>query len=333
MKQSGTYTGRKIRRKDGRGEHVIGEMLGSGGEATVYAIEGSTEDVIKIYHPGKEPTGEAANKLQAMDDWMTRPKAASEPGHPALAWPSQVVTGNSGQSVQGFLMPRVNENSTMEIGKYFHEWDRNDKIGKMGGWKLNEKEVKYTIIRNLSKIVSSVHQAGHVIGDINEKNFLVNPQTGQVSLVDCDSLQIRDNRNKRVYLCRVGRLEYTSPEILREMVGNCWDSACPSGSTPHEKKYTCIGQRTTDHDLFGMAVLIFQVLMDGTHPFDCVIEGYAPQAGTTRKDKILNGYYPFSRNKPPNIRIRNNREKDMFASIPEPIKEMFERSFASQITR
>jgi DNA-binding helix-hairpin-helix protein with protein kinase domain len=84
-----------------------------------------------------------------------------------------------------------------------------------------------------------------VIGDVNQSNVRVSPETGIVSLVDCDSFQIF--ANGKVYPCEVGVPLYTPPELqnieFREVV------------------------RTPNHDNFGLAVLIFHLLFMGRHPF------------------------------------------------------------------
>jgi DNA-binding helix-hairpin-helix protein with protein kinase domain len=84
-----------------------------------------------------------------------------------------------------------------------------------------------------------------VIGDVNQSNVRVSPETAIVSLVDCDSFQI--SAKGRLFPCEVGVPLYTPPELqeteFREIV------------------------RTPNHDNFGLAVLIFHLLFMGRHPF------------------------------------------------------------------
>jgi DNA-binding helix-hairpin-helix protein with protein kinase domain len=64
--------------------------------------------------------------------------------------------------------------------------------------------------RNLAIQVSQVHEAGHIIGDLNDSNVAV-LGTAQVTLVDTDSFQISDGRT--TFRCLVGKPEFTAPEI------------------------------------------------------------------------------------------------------------------------
>ncbi|HEY9714732.1 MAG TPA: hypothetical protein V6C72_14790, partial [Chroococcales cyanobacterium] len=97
---------------------------------------------------------------------------------------------------------------------------------------------------NVARAVASVHKANCVIGDINHSGILVSDEA-KVALIDADSFQIIDGSNR--YLCRVGVPEYTPPEL-------------------QGKKLSTI-VRTANHDAFGLAVVIFQLLFMGRHPF------------------------------------------------------------------
>jgi DNA-binding helix-hairpin-helix protein with protein kinase domain len=99
---------------------------------------------------------------------------------------------------------------------------------------------------NVARTVANAHGAGVVIGDINSAGFLVSPQA-LVTLIDADSFQIGSHR------CRVGMPEYTPPEL-------------------QGVRFTEI-DRTTDHDGFGLAVLVFQVLALGRHPYAGILQG------------------------------------------------------------
>ncbi|MEZ4618073.1 MAG: hypothetical protein R2867_21530 [Caldilineaceae bacterium] len=67
-----------------------------------------------------------------------------------------------------------------------------------------------------------------------------------VTLVDTDSFQIVDEQ-EAYHHCPVGVPEYTPPEL----------QALPLATTVREPH----------HDAFGLSVLIFQLLMEGYHPF------------------------------------------------------------------
>ena len=90
---------------------------------------------------------------------------------------------------------------------------------------------------NIARAIASVHQSGCVIGDINHSSMLVSTK-GTVSLIDADSFQITTSTNQ--FLCKVGVPEYTSPELQGQNLSTT--------------------SRTSNHDSFGLAIVIFQVL-------------------------------------------------------------------------
>ena len=106
------------------------------------------------------------------------------------------------------------------------------------------------IARNLCRVVDALHRAGYVIGDLNESNILVSNRA-LVTLVDLDSVQVR--AGDRIYRCPVAKAEYVPPEL--------------QGKTFREVT------RTPAHDRYGLAILIFLLLMEGVHPFAGVYRG------------------------------------------------------------
>ncbi|MCS6892309.1 MAG: hypothetical protein NZN45_11895, partial [Rhodovarius sp.] len=85
---------------------------------------------------------------------------------------------------------------------------------------------------------------GAVVGDVNEKVALVDKRA-TVALVDCDSFQFEVG--EEIFYCDVGIPLYQPPEL-------------------QGKSYRGL-RRTRNHDVFGLAVLIFQLLFFGRHPF------------------------------------------------------------------
>jgi len=140
--------------------------------------------------------------------------------------------------VVGFLMPRVR--GMNPIIDYYHPKTRRQK------YPLFSYRYLIRTARNLAGCVSALHARGYVVGDLNESNILVG-DTAMVTLVDTDSFQVPDLRNNMFYRCRVGKPEFTPPEM--QNVG------------------FALVDRKPEHDLFALAVLLFQLLMEGTHPF------------------------------------------------------------------
>lgn len=208
-----------------KGEPIaLGAEIARGGEGTIHDVQGRPDLVAKIYT--KPPGQERVDKLAAM---------VAGPAVPACAWPCDPLHDASG-CVVGFLMPKIT--GRKEIHVLCNNAARRAKFPDRG------YDFLVAVAANLARAVANLHEAGHVIGDINERFALVAPDA-TVVLIDCDSFQIEDPG--RVYPCDVGRPEFQPPEL--------------QGLDLRGRK------RTRNHDAFGLAVLIFQLLFLGRHPF------------------------------------------------------------------
>jgi len=210
----------------------LGEKLGEGGEGTIYLCADRPGEVVKQYLSSSRPDADKQRKLE----WMIQ--AGTPELRKCAAWPSELVRDDQGD-VLGLVMPAVTD--AEKLISIYNPSLRSE---------INfEKQFSFdvTVAVNLARAVGRVHQAGHVIGDVNEGNFLVTPD-GRVTLIDCDSFQI--NSDEDVFLCGVGRPEYTPPELQgRSFAGLL---------------------RTSNHDAFGLAVLIFNLFYRGYHPYSGV---------------------------------------------------------------
>ena len=103
---------------------------------------------------------------------------------------------------------------------------------------------------NLCDLYGELHNLGIPIGDGNPKNFLVPSNLSCIYLADADSIQLKG------YKCNVGMPDYLSPEIQASLVkfnGNI--ASLPDGTF------------TIENDRFSLCCLVFQILMNGSHPF------------------------------------------------------------------
>ena len=279
-----------------KGLYHEANQLGSGGEGTVYSISGNPNSVLKIYHPEKL-TSELRRKVELMLSIRSR---FDNSALSSLAWPTDIVNDDKG-NFAGLVMPKV-------IGDPINEC-----------YKANDFSVNYEqricIAKNLCVAVGAVHSAKQTIGDFNPNNIIVNKKIGTVTLVDTDSFHLKNDRGV-LFPCTVGREIYVAPE-LQGM----------NFSESHSKTYT---QET---DRFSLAIHIFCLLMNGTHPF---ATGRSPINTTIGKSSevlppteslIKNGQSPhFSRKRSgtlpppycPDIKI-----------LPSNIRSLFERAFDS----
>lgn len=225
---------------------ILGRELARGGEGTIYAIKGNNQLVAKIFH---RPNPEKAQKLKAMLANPPEDKTRHPPlNHISIAWPRDLIVDSQGQC-RGFTMPYINPSKTFPLLKVYNPRDR------LQTWPYFTWDHLLSMAHNLSITLNELHKKGYVVGDLNESNILVT-DTGLVTLVDCDSFQVPKKESKRrgsgdekeaYFLCTVGKPEYTPPEIQGQDFSQV--------------------KRTPNHDNFGLAVLIFLLLMEGRHPF------------------------------------------------------------------
>jgi serine/threonine protein kinase len=235
--------------------------LGDGGEGVIYRLQDNPDLAAKIYHPGKM-NAERASKLKAM-----LANAPNDPvrgkGHASIAWPVELLNSlNGNQDVVGFLMPLLQNARPIS--------DLYDVDERHARFPLFSYDSLCRTALNLASAVRAIHQSGYVIGDVNELNILVT-ESALVSLVDTDSFQVTDQTSGRIYRCPVGTDMFTPPELLG-------------------KNFEEI-DRSQEHDLFGLAALFFQLLMEGTRPYAGIFRGVgdAPEY----VECLAKGYFPY----------------------------------------
>ncbi|RXK87295.1 protein kinase domain-containing protein [Filimonas effusa] len=211
-----------------RGSYTAGRVLGKGGEGIVYAITESDDQVLKIYNEAvPEQKVHKLAFMASINDLQLQSYAA---------WPIDIVS-DSGGSVCGFVMRKLTGYVPMHM--LFSPLDRKKLFPDKG------YNFLVHVARNLAMAFTQLHAKGIVIGDVNEGNLLVN-ERGMVGMIDCDSFQMKEG--ERLYYCEVGVPRYTAPEL--------YDTGSFATTV-----------RTESSDSFAMAILIFQLLMLGRHPF------------------------------------------------------------------
>ena len=263
-----------------------------GGEGQIFNINGHPDKVAKLYKTGKI-TPDHERKLLKMI--ITPPE---QDVLDQIAWPLDVLYDNN--KFVGFIMRKFKLNEDLNV---IYEYGSSAKYPEMT-WGN-----KIRIAKNLCVVLNAVHEAGHVCGDFNPKNISVDPNTGHITFVDTDSYHITDGSN--TYRCNVGMPEYLPVEIQKKMHNGLSNAALPTFS------------QATDN--FALAVHIFQLLMNGVHPFACAVipsQDSVPIPDTS--DSILKCECPFFKDVP-------GKQIPKFAPpadiLPQEIKKLFLLAF------
>ena len=263
-----------------------------GGEGQIFNINGQPDKVAKLYKAGKI-TPEHERKLLKMVITPPERDVLDQ-----IAWPLDVLYDNN--KFVGFIMRKFKLNEDLNV---IYEYGSSAKYPEMT-WGN-----KIRIAKNLCVVLNAVHEAGHVCGDFNPKNISVDPNTGHITFVDTDSYHITDGSN--TYRCNVGMPEYLPVEIQKKMHNGLSNAVLPTFS------------QATDN--FALAVHIFQLLMNGVHPFACAVipsQDSVPIPDTS--DSILKGECPFFKDVP-------GKQIPKFAPpadiLPQEIKKLFLLAF------
>ncbi|HEV8633078.1 MAG TPA: hypothetical protein VG370_02385 [Chloroflexota bacterium] len=265
--------------------------LGQGGEGVVYEVDGAPELVAKLYHRPVAST--QAAKLAAMA------ALKSDKLRRVAAWPVDTLHEQPGGAVRGLLMPRV------ERRKPIHQlYGPRSRLVAFphADWRFLVRAAG-----NLARAFAVVHAHGQVVGDVNQGNILV-AQDATVSLIDCDSFQIvRDGER---FPCEVGVSTFQPPEL--QGLGSFRGVV-----------------RTPNHDNFGLAVLVFHLLMLGRHPF---AGRYAGSEEMPVERAIGECRFAYGR-RAAERRMRSPPLAPALEVVSRPVADLFERAFAPEGAR
>jgi DNA-binding helix-hairpin-helix protein with protein kinase domain len=208
------------------------------------------------------------------------------------AWPTDTLHLQAGGDPIGFVMPRVSG---------YHD------VHLLYGPKTRlttfpDARWRFLVHAsgNVARAFRAVHELGLVVGDVNHGNLLVD-QRATVRFIDCDSFQIK--AGGRTFPCKVGVETHTPPELqgldLSTVV------------------------RTANHDAFGLAIVIFQLLFLGRHPYSGTFldRGDMPISRAIAEGRFVYGMRARA------VRMQPPPHSLTLASVPVRIADLFERAF------
>src|SRR5215468_9425674 len=264
----------------------LGRRIGIGAEGAVYEIKDRGDLAAKIYH--EPPPPEKAEKLVVLS------ALGNESLYNLLAWPVDVLRDSSGGAVVGFMMKRIS--GAEEVHALHSPKSRLQKFPE-ASWTF-----LINVAANIARAVAAIHEHGFVIGDLNPKNILVTREA-TVYLLDVDSFQV--SAEGKTYRCEGGFPEYTPPELQ----GVAFRGV----------------DRAQEHDCFGLAVVIFQLLFMGWHPFSGrhLDAGEMPLERAIGESRFAYGADAEGR------KMRQPPGTLALDSMPPPLVDLFRRAFLS----
>jgi DNA-binding helix-hairpin-helix protein with protein kinase domain len=276
----------QLRDQSGNEVRLATKPFATGGEGAVFDVLNNPDVVAKLYN--KLQSRERCDKLRAMA------KLCSPDLLKIAAWPTATLNAGNPAAIDGILMPRIAD--FLEIHHLYSVAQRKKDFPDADwGFLLHTA-------KNCAIAFESVHSHGHVVGDVNQKNVMVS-RKGIVALVDCDSFQVSEGA--RIFRCGVGVPEYTPPELQGKNFGTL--------------------DRTANHDLFGLAVLVFHLLMMGRHPFSGVP---LVQADIPMEKAIAEGCYAYTRNTAA-ARLKPPPHVPPVTMLDPSLLDLFERAFTT----
>lgn len=260
--------------------------LFTGGEGKIFAFPNDPTMLAKIFDEPQE-----GDRLKKVSTLIERPFSPIPPDVGGLAFPEDWLVDSATAEFLGYAMQRVRDAKPI-----------------LGIWSPQSVDyrpfsVRYRIAANIARLFIEIesHQSNIIFADINSQNLLVDANDA-VWLIDLDSCQMT-GLNGKLLTSRIHTVDFLSPGL--------------------QGKNLSIMPRTRADERFGLAVLLFKLLMDGHHPHN----GRPINAKRDVRDlseRIRRGIYPYGNN--PGNFLPPVDAPD-FGFLPEKIRELFSQCF------
>jgi hypothetical protein len=275
--------------------YTLAKLVKSGGAGSVYLLREAPQLVAKIYHRDVNHAT-YARKLEAMlrlsPDLPDIVDGAQR--RVQVAWPTASLRDTQGRFV-GFLMPAVDVGATSELELILQE-----KQARAAGLPT-ALGPKLALAANLAAVVDALHAQRHFIVDLKPVNLRFYRQSLHMALLDCDGFSIQGAGER--FPAPQFTPDYLAPEFQR------------NGVTPE-------GEQAQDR--FALAVVVFQLLNFGIHPFTG-----RPSSSTVPTDipgRIAGRWYAYGARGNPGIAPNPGSGHERMA--PD-LRALFDRAFES----
>jgi ankyrin repeat protein len=282
--------------------HIDEAALASGADGSIHHVKDQPELIAKCYHnPDKDPL--RLNKIQAM---LEAPPDLPDIYHREhryvqIAWPMGWLESPKGRFV-GYVMPKVETSKAVPLEVLISKKSRQS-AGLPESWGFRVSAAK-----NLASIIAELHRHGHHVIDLKPINLNVYTDYFYIAVLDCDGFSVKGKNGKR-YPAHQFSDGYIAPDVMQKML------------YPNQ-----LGE---EQDRFALAVILFQLMNQGLHPYQGV-----PAKGAllpnTNSERIERNLYAYGRK--PN-RLISPSPWSIHDFLDNETRTLFDRAFTSILDR
>jgi DNA-binding helix-hairpin-helix protein with protein kinase domain len=277
----------------------LGKLIKSGGAGSVYFLADDPSRVAKLYHPQTD-TAYYQRKLSAMLAQRPEiPAPAEGESIVQLAWPDYLLYDER-KRVVGFVMPVLDTQRTIEL-----EYILQARQAK--AHHLPEGiGAKVSLACNLATLVSTLHARQHRVIDMKPVNLRFYRDSLYIALLDCDGFSIQGEGER--FPAGQFTPDYLAPEFQR------------IGQVP--------GEQEEAQDRFSLAVIIFQLLNHGIHPYSG--RSQMAKVPDDLPGRIAAGCYAYGINAATTI---SPVPASTHHLLPVELRKLFDRAFSDSPAR
>lgn len=279
---------------------TLERLLKSGGAGSVFTLKERPREVAKLYHSDKDARV-YERKLQAMLELQPDlpPMEGQGADQVQIAWPMTLLRDRSGRFI-GFTMPILDLSATSDLEHVLQERQARAEGLPTG------LGAKMTLAANLAVMLAALHRRQHYVVDLKPLNVRFYRSTLFIAMLDCDGFSIQGTGER-----------FPAGQVTTDYLASEFQQP---GVKPGQEEA---------QDRFALAVMVFQLLNSGLHPY-----AGRPQGATVPSDlpaRIAANLYPYARGKPhPRMLPSPVSGHEMF---PPALRDMFDRAFSAQARR
>jgi DNA-binding helix-hairpin-helix protein with protein kinase domain len=268
--------------------------IGAGAVSDVHRLRvpGHGDIAVKLYKDPVSVDWERVRRLVELGERLDRPGID---GPAAIAFPRAVV--HRGHVPVGICLPLFPQPENISLDS----WTEAPLLKRLGE-NLDNLTIKMTIVTNLAEAISHLHAHDIAVVDLKPANILVDTSTMRLAILDTDSFGFIDEAGRKFRPTHVSA-GYIDPRgYSGELdVGSLWQ----------------------DQDLYALAVIAFQLLNNGVHPYQCAATGgdELPPTNDEKAKAALYAYGLSSREGIAPVAV------SVHETWPAGIRQLFDRAF------